>query len=315
MNSKQPSTFAVVGLGKMGLDWIVQILEGGHEVIGFDIQEASRESAPKIVQASLDWVGRKRHPETEDFATQALSRFQVAPNEEAFQKALNDSQILFEVVFEDLRLKCDLLARLTPSLPSDAMIWTNTSSLSIARMAHASGRPSKVVGAHGMNPVYRMPGVEVIRHEEIDSETLKNTVRLIEQMGKIPFIASDVTGFWVNKLLVPFTLDAIRALERGEISVEDGDKGLHLCLGHPQGVFKLADFIGLDTMYRVSVAMYLDSQDPRYYPPALLTRLFKEGSFGVKSGRGFYSWEKSRCKGPRDFSNQLLDSPGKILSI
>jgi 3-hydroxybutyryl-CoA dehydrogenase len=315
MTREKTISFAVIGLGKMGLDWIVQLLEGGHQVTGFDIQETSRESAHTSITSSLEWVARKRHPDTVDFVSQALTRFHVAPNEEVFQETLKNARVLFEVVFEDLQLKCDLLKRLSPLLPPEALIWTNTSSLSIARMAQASGRPSKVVGAHGMNPVYRMPGVEIVQHEQIDPATLNETVELIELMGKIPFIASDVTGFWVNKHLVPFTLDAIRALERGEISVEDGDKGLQLCLGHPQGVFKLADFIGLDTMYRVSVAMYLDTQDPRFYPPALLSRLFKEGDTGVKSGRGFYSWDGARCTGPRDFSDQILDSSNKILSI
>ena len=315
MTSHPPLQFCVIGLGKMGSDWIVQLLEAGHHVVGHDCQAAMCESAPERIQSGLQWVARKRHPEMESFVSDALSRLVVTGDEAEFIKALQSSNVLFEVVFEDLDMKCELLERLCPHLPDEAMVWTNTSSLSIHRMALATGRPDRVVGTHGMNPVYRMPGVEVIQSEATAPPVLSRTIEFVEQMGKIPFVANDVPGFWVNKQLIPFTLDAIRALERGEISVEDGDKGLHVCLGHPQGVFKLSDFIGLDTMYRVGVAMYLATQDPRYYPPALLARLFKEGHLGVKSGSGFYEWDGSRCLGPRDFSDHLLKSSDTVLSV
>ena len=134
-------------------------------------------------------------------------------------------------------------------------------------------------------------------------------------MGKKPFVASDVTGFWVNKHLVPFMLEAMRALERGEITVEDGDIGLKGSLGHPQGVFKLSDFIGSDTMYRVAVAMYLATQDPRYYPPALLTRMFKAGELGVKTGKGFYEWDGFKPTGGRDFSEFVITSSDTLLEV
>jgi len=166
-----------------------------------------------------------------------------------------------------------------------------------------------------MNPVYQMPAVEVVWHRDLAVETLALTVEILEGIGKSPFVASDVSGFWVNKHLVPFMLEAMRALERGEITVEDGDVGLKGSLGHPQGVFKLSDFIGADTMYRVSLAMYLQTQDPRLYPPAILARMFKNGEHGVKTGKGFYEWDGFKPVGGRDFSDIVITSSDFLLEV
>jgi 3-hydroxybutyryl-CoA dehydrogenase len=208
-----------------------------------------------------------------------------------------------------------MLARLVPQMPETSIGWTNTSSLSVQTMGAASGRPERFVGTHGMNPVYQMPAVEVVRHPKISDNTLRVTLDLLTSIGKTPFVASDVTGFWVNKHLVPFMLETVRALERGEISVEDGDRGLKGSLGHPQGVFKLSDFIGTDTMYRVAMAMYIATQDPRYYPPAILTRMFKSGEFGVKTGTGFYEWDGFKPKAARDFSDFTIKSSDTLLEV
>ena len=160
-----------------------------------------------------------------------------------------------------------------------------------------------------------MPAVEVVRHDGLDPSVLDLTLEILRKLGKDPFVATDVSGFWVNKHLVPFMLEAVRALERGEITVEDGDRGLKGSLGHPQGVFKLSDFIGTDTMYRVSMAMYLATQDPRLYPPALLTRMFKNQELGVKTGKGFYEWDGFKPKGPRDFSEFAIKSSDTLLEV
>ncbi|MFH1178087.1 MAG: 3-hydroxyacyl-CoA dehydrogenase family protein, partial [Acidobacteriota bacterium] len=220
-----------------------------------------------------------------------------------------------EVILEDLRLKCELLGRLAPRLREDALIWTNTSSLSVHTMGVASGRRGRFIGTHGMNPVYQMAAVEVVCHPEVAEATVMLTLEILKGLGKDPFLASDVTGFWVNKHLVPFMLEAMRALERGEIQVEDGDRGLKGSLGHPQGVFKLSDFIGADTMYRVAMAMYLATQDPRYYPPVLLTRMFKRGELGVKTGKGFYEWEGFTPKAGRSFSEFTITSSDTLLDL
>jgi 3-hydroxybutyryl-CoA dehydrogenase len=306
---------AVIGLGKMGVDWVANLLEGGYEVVGFDTEPKAREKAPKALGKALGWIGKKRRADEADFAEKAANRFSVVESEEALLQEFSSCQILLEVILEDLGLKCEVLRRIAPSLPEEALIWTNTSSLSVHTMAVASGRPDRFVGTHGMNPVYQMPAVEVVRHPDIGQENLKLTVDMMSGLGKKPFVASDVSGFWVNKHLVPFMLEAYRALERGEITVEDGDLGLKGSLGHPQGIFKLSDFIGSDTMYRVSMAMYLATQDPRLYPPAILTRMFKNGEMGVKSGKGFYEWDGFKPTAGRDFSQFTIRSSDTLLEV
>ena len=307
--------FAVMGLGKMGVDWVANLLEGGHEVVGYDTADAARERAPKALAKGLGWIAKKRHPDEPDFAENAAARFEIVDTEGALMEALASCQVLLEVILEDLDLKCEVLARVAPHLPADGVVWTNTSSLSVHTMGVASGRPDRFVGTHGMNPVYQMPAVEVVRHKDLADETLNQTVEILKALGKSPFVASDVSGFWVNKHLVPFMLEAMRALERGEITVDDGDVGLKGSLGHPQGVFKLSDFIGADTMYRVSMAMYLQTQDPRLYPPAILARLFKRGEHGVKTGKGFYEWDGFKPTGGRDFSDFVITSSDTLLEL
>jgi 3-hydroxybutyryl-CoA dehydrogenase len=282
MKRSDVKRIAVMGLGKMGVDWVANLLEGGYEVVGFDAVAAARERAPGALAKGLGWVAK---------------------------------QVLLEVIFEDLDLKCEVLARVVPRLPEGGLVWTNTSSLSVHTMGVASGRADRFVGTHGMNPVYQMPAVEVVRHRDLSDETLALTLEILENMGKSPFVASDVSGFWVNKHLVPFMLEAMRALERGEITVEDGDVGLKGSLGHPQGVFKLSDFIGADTMYRVSLAMYLQTQDPRLYPPAILARMFKNGEHGVKTGKGFYEWDGFKPVAGRDFSDIVITSSDTLLEV
>ncbi len=315
MRREDVSTVAVIGLGKMGVDWTANILEGGYQVLGFDVSAQVREKATTALGKALGWIGKKRHPDTPDFAPKALARFATAASEDEFAKSLPGCQVMLEAILEDLRLKCEVLGRLAPRLAPDAVVWTNTSSLSVHTMGVASGRRDRFIGTHGMNPVYQMPSVEVVCHPELAEGTISLTLDVLKSLGKDPFVASDVTGFWVNKHLVPFMLEAMRALERGEIQVDDGDRGLKGSLGHPQGVFKLSDFIGADTMYRVSMAMYLATQDPRYYPPALLTRMFKNGELGVKTGKGFYEWEGFTPKGPRSFTAFTIKSSDTLLDV
>jgi 3-hydroxybutyryl-CoA dehydrogenase len=315
MKRSDVKRIAVMGLGKMGVDWVANLLEGGYEVVGFDAVAAARERAPGALAKGLGWVAKKRHPEEADFVDNAAARFSIVDSEDAFSDELASCQVLLEVIFEDLDLKCEVLARVVPRLPEGGLVWTNTSSLSVHTMGVASGRADRFVGTHGMNPVYQMPAVEVVRHRDLSDETLALTLEILENMGKSPFVASDVSGFWVNKHLVPFMLEAMRALERGEITVEDGDVGLKGSLGHPQGVFKLSDFIGADTMYRVSLAMYLQTQDPRLYPPAILARMFKNGEHGVKTGKGFYEWDGFKPVGGRDFSDIVITSSDTLLEV
>jgi len=312
--------FLVVGCGgKMGADWCVQLLEGGYNVIGFDSSETARESARAEILKGLTWVEKKRkdrernriHPD--GFAEEAIGRFKIVGSIEEAIDLSADFQIVLECIFEDMEAKQVLITKLASEITSECIFWSNTSSLDVEIMAQPAGAVKRMVGTHGMNPVYQMPAVEMVKTKVVDDQVFDLSREILEKLGKLPFTAANVTGFWVNKHLVPFMNEAFRALERGEITVADGDKGLHGSLGHPQGVFKLADFIGAHTMYRVTVAMYLATQDPRYYPPAILIKMINSKTRGVIDGKGFYVWDGFKPVEPVDFSDCQLTSSETML--
>jgi 3-hydroxybutyryl-CoA dehydrogenase len=175
-------------------------------------------------------------------------------------------------------------------------------------MAEAGGRPERSIVCHGMNPVPLMPGVEVVPGNKTSAQTVEFTRRLLLEMKKAPFLAPNIPGFWINRLLFPQMLDAIRLLEQGKITVEDGDIGLNTCLGHPQGAFKLYDFATTPTILRVALEMYKTSNDPRFYPPLMLVSMVKNGEFGASSGKGFYDWSDPRHPKARDLSHYVIGS-------
>ena len=140
MKCSDVKTFAVLGLGKMGVDWVANLLEGGYEVVGFDVAAEARERAPRALGKALGWIGKKRHPEEADFAEQAMARFRIVETEEDFFAALGGCQVLLEVILEDLDLKCKVLGAMAPHLPDEVLVWTNTSSLAVHTMGVASGR-------------------------------------------------------------------------------------------------------------------------------------------------------------------------------
>ena len=225
-----------------------------------------------------------------------------------FIKAAAGCDIFLEVIFEDLKLKCAVLSELLPKLPEKVIFWSNTSGLDINPMAEAGGRPDRSIVCHGMNPVPLMPGVEVVCGTRTSAQTLEFTRQVLLDMNKAPFLAPNIPGFWVNRLLFPQMLDAIRLLEIGKITVADGDTGLKTCLGHPQGAFKLYDFATTPTILRVALEMYKSTNDPRFYPPLMLIRMVQNGEFGASSGAGFYDWSDPRHPRARKLSRYIIDS-------
>lgn len=316
MDSKNVKKIGVIGLGKMGADWVANFLEAGYEVVGFDASSDIFERSKKQTAGDLEWLKKKKHAEDKSFDAQGrMENYTIADSEASFIQELQSCQIFLECIYEDIELKCSMLSEFTPQLPESIVLWSNTSSLNVLTMAEASGRPGNFVGTHGMNPVHQMPAVEVVRHKKVSEEALQFTVDVLKDMGKRPFVATDVSGFWVNKHLMPFMYDTYRALERGEITVADGDWGLKGSLGHPQGVFKLSDFIGMDTMYRVGMAMYLATQDPRLYPPLIVFRMVSRNELGVKTGKGFYEWDGYKIVKPRDFSDLVFKDSNEMITL
>ncbi|MFH1131821.1 MAG: 3-hydroxyacyl-CoA dehydrogenase family protein [Pseudomonadota bacterium] len=298
---------AILGTGVMGRGWIVQCAMSGHEVHCHDSNTKGLEEALPFCQKLTQKAAKKLKVEdSEKFVNDAVPRMHFHKEQGAFIAAAKGCDVFFEVIFEDMNLKCSVLRELLPQLPEKVIFWSNTSSLDIDVLADAGGRPARSIVTHGMNPVPLMPGVEVVPCSKTSAKTIEFTRNVLLEMKKAPFLAPNIPGFWVNRLLVPQMLEAMRFVEQGKISVEDGDVGLNTSLGHPQGTFKLADFVSTPTMLRVALEMFQASSDPRLYPPTILTRMVKNGEYGAGSGKGFYDWSDPRNPKARDLSQYLI---------
>jgi len=206
--------------------------------------------------------------------------------------ALGECDLVIEAIVENLDEKRQTYTALEAVLKKDAIIVSNTSSLCITELAATTRRPDRFGGLHFFNPVPIMKLVEVIRALTTSDETYRAVLGFAESLGKEPITAPDRPGFIVNRLLVPYLLDAIRAYENGLGTLEDIDKGMKLGCGYPMGPFTLLDFVGLDTTYYIANIMFEEFREPAYAPPPLLKRMVLAGRMGRKSGRGFYSYEK-----------------------
>jgi len=203
---------------------------------------------------------------------------------------LQGADIVVEAITEDLALKNALFKELDGLCAAGTIFASNTSSLTIAEMAAATKRADRFVGLHFFNPVPLMALVEVVRTVTTSEETFKRAFSFAASLKKEPVAAKDNSGFIVNLLLVPYLLDAIRAVERGVGSVTDIDKAMQLGCGYPMGPLTLLDFVGLDTTHHIAEIMFKEYREPRYAPPPLLKRMVLAGMHGKKSGRGFYDY-------------------------
>ena len=244
----------------------------------------SRQTIEKTLAKGIE---RGKVTEAERDATLAKLRFVTE------LKELADCDLLIEAVVEDLDVKNTLFAQLDKITRPDAIFASNTSSLTIIAMATASGRPDRMLGIHFFNPVPLMKLVEVVRTITTSEETERLSMDFVRALGKEPIRAKDSSGFVVNLLLIPYMIDAIKALESNVASVEDIDKGMQLGAGHPMGPFTLLDFVGLDTVYKIAEIMFTEYRESRYAPPPLLKRMVLAGMLGRKSGKGFYDYSST----------------------
>src|SRR3954468_10135427 len=201
---------------------------------------------------------------------------------------LADCDIVIEAIIENLEIKKKMFAELDKMVKKDAIFAGNTSSISITELMSATQRPERFIGLHFFNPVPLMKLVEVIRTIATSDDVYETAYAFGKKLGKVPVRTSDKTGFIVNRLLVPYLLDAIRAYEEGIGSIPDIDNAMKLGCGYPMGPFTLLDFVGLDTTYYITHVMYDEFKERRFAAPALLKRLVLAGWYGKKSGRGFY---------------------------
>jgi 3-hydroxybutyryl-CoA dehydrogenase len=203
---------------------------------------------------------------------------------------LADVDLVVEAIVENLEVKITTFAELDQVVQPQAIFASNTSSLTITELAAATERTDRFIGLHFFNPVPVMKLVEIVRVLSTSDEAVAEAQEFVRAVGKEPVLAKDNSGFIVNRLLVPYLLDAIRAVEEGVGSVEDIDKAMQLGCGHPMGPLTLLDFVGLDTTYFIANIMFEEYREKRFAPPPLLKRMVLAGHNGRKSGRGFYDY-------------------------
>jgi 3-hydroxybutyryl-CoA dehydrogenase len=275
----------VLGCGLMGSGIAQVAASAGYETVVRDVSKEIWDRARAGIEKSLAKFVEK--------GKLAAASRDAALKRLAFTTATADLKacdIVIEAVTEDLELKNALWRELDTVCGSDTIFASNTSSLTIAAMAAATQRGDRFVGLHFFNPVPLMPLVEVVRTVTTSEETFQRAFAFAKSLGKEPVAAKDNSGFIVNLLLVPYLLDAIRAVEHRVASVPDVDKAMQLGCGYPMGPLTLLDFVGLDTTYKIAEIMFTEYREPRYAPPPLLKRMVIAGMNGRKSGKGFYDY-------------------------
>ena len=275
----------VLGCGLMGSGIAQVAASAGYDTVVRDVSKEIWDRARAAIEKSLaKFVEKGKLPAASRDAALKRIAFTTATAD------LKGCDIVIEAVTEDLELKNALWRELDKLCGSDTIFASNTSSLTIAAMAAATQRGDRFVGLHFFNPVPLMPLVEVVRTVTTSEETFRRAFAFAKSLGKEPVAAKDNSGFIVNLLLVPYLLDAIRAVEHRVASVPDIDKAMQLGCGYPMGPLTLLDFVGLDTTYKIAEIMFTEYREPRYAPPPLLRRMVIAGMNGRKSGKGFYDY-------------------------
>lgn len=276
----------VLGCGLMGSGIAQVCAQAGYDTL-------VREVNDQLLQKGLDGIRK--------FVAKMAERGQIKVSPDEVFKNLRgttrledmaDRDLIIEAVPEILDLKKSTYATLNSVCSDEVILCSNTSSLSITELAASTKHPERFLGLHFFNPVPRMELVEVVKTIISSEDVFREVFSFAESLGKKPIAATDKPGFIVNRLLVPYLLDAIRAYEEGFGSIEDIDKGMTLGCGYPMGPFTLLDFVGLDTTYYIANIMFDEFKDPRFAPPTLLKRMVMAGHLGKKSGKGFYNYNK-----------------------
>ncbi|MGA2421741.1 MAG: 3-hydroxybutyryl-CoA dehydrogenase [Candidatus Acidiferrum sp.] len=279
----------VVGCGLMGAG-IAQVCAAA----GFTT--VVREVAPELVEKGLKGIEKNlaRLVEKGTITGAVSGEIRGRLSGTTVIDDLADCDLVIEAIIEQLPAKCELFATLDKICPAGTIFASNTSSLTITEIAAATKRPQRFVGLHFFSPVPVMKLVEVVRTISTEPAVYEEMLAFGAKLGKTPVRAHDRTGFIVNRLLVPYLLDAIRALEEGVGSIEDIDNSMKLGCGHPMGPLTLLDFVGLDTTYYIANIMFDEFRERRFSAPPLLKRMVLSGWLGRKSGRGFYDYSDAQ---------------------
>ncbi|MBB3808385.1 3-hydroxybutyryl-CoA dehydrogenase [Pseudochelatococcus contaminans] len=275
----------VIGAGQMGGGIAQVAAASGYDVALNDISEERINAGLATINGNLSRQVSKGHL-TEEDREKILSRIAPAVTYEHF----HDSDIVIEAAVENEEIKRKIFQALCPALKPSAIIGTNTSSISVTRLASTTDRPEQFIGIHFMNPVPVMQLVEVIRGIATSEESYQATRELVERLGKSITVAEDFPGFIVNRILLPMINEAIYTLYEGVGSVESIDTAMRLGANHPMGPLQLADFIGLDTCLSIMQVLYEGLADSKYRPCPLLVKYVEAGWLGRKTRRGFYDY-------------------------
>ncbi|MCL4705951.1 3-hydroxybutyryl-CoA dehydrogenase [bacterium] len=279
----------------------------GCGLMGSGIAQISAQAGYKtIVREVNDELLKKGLGKIEDFLSKGVAKGKVTEEQKKAVLAnlsgttrladLKDADIVIEAAIESIALKKELFGELDRLCPEQTIFASNTSSLTITEMAAATKRPDRFVGLHFFNPVPLMKLVEVVRTIATSPATFDAAFAFAKTLGKEPIACKDNSGFVVNLLLVPYLLDAIRAVENGVASIEDIDKGMVLGCGYPMGPLTLLDFVGLDTTYFIANIMFEEYREAKYAPPPLLRKMVLAGLLGKKTGKGFYDYSGEKPK-------------------
>ena len=281
---------AVIGAGTMGHGIAQVAAMAGLSTRVTDADERALKTVYERIRTNLTGAV-SRGKLTEAAADAAIARIVAAPN---VADAVGDADLIIEAIVEDLQAKRDLFACLDEMTMASTILATNTSSLSVGRIAAATKKPARVLGMHFFNPVHIMRLVELVVHPQTDRDVLSSVREVAIAMGKQPIVVQDTPGFASSRLGVALGLEAMRMLEAGVASAEDIDTAMELGYGHPMGPLRVSDLVGLDVRLHIAEYLHRELKAPHFQPPDILRNKVRKGELGRKVGKGLYEWPKNQ---------------------